>query len=406
MENMLNIKTIQYQNQSLLTLEGRIDGLSCPDLEREFSQLIEEGKRFLAADFSNVSYISSAGLRVFVSTQKRLKKIGGDLSVACPAPHILEVFSISGLTPVFRIVNDLNELQISAPSENTGVSSEEINGITAEILSISTMPGQLITYGSQTKLDTSSYSEQDVVKITAGNIKFATGLAAPGADYKEYKDLFGETVIINKNFYYYPALKKSCADFMLAGQTHQDTSFNFLHGFGFNGTWSKLIGFEREEKPVELNEIAALAAGYASTNVFGAVLLAESSGLRGMNLKRIPIDENKPESGSVFDQKNFGDWIDFPLEASFNNHVIAAAGIMTKDKSALSDSVRPIFPSDSNFHIHAAIFEKGSLNKNIQKFDKELNRVLNELEVVKVQHLLGTARFRSGIIALINLETD
>ncbi|MGE5499365.1 MAG: STAS domain-containing protein [Syntrophothermus sp.] len=403
---MLNIETVQKDNLNLMLLNGRIDGLSCPDLEKEFSQLIEEGKRFLAADFTNVSYISSAGLRVLVSTQKRLKKIGGDLSIAFPAPHILEVFNISGLAPVFRIVNDLNELQQGAPTENTGISSAEINGINTEILNISAMPGQLITYGSQTKLDTSSYSEQDVVKITAGNIKFGTGLAAPGSDYNEYKDLFGETVIINKNFYYYPALKKSYADFMLAGQTHQDTCYNFLHGFGFNGSWSKLIGFEREEKPVELNEVAALAAAHASSNVFGVVLLAESSGLRGMSLKRIPIEENKPESGSVFDQKNFGDWIDFPLEASFNNHIAAAAGLMVKDKSALSDSVKLLFPSDSNFHIHAAVFEKGSLNKNIQKVDTELNRVLNELEVVKVQHLLGTAKFRSGIIAIISLETD
>jgi anti-anti-sigma factor len=100
----------ENQGYKCLLLKGRIDALSSPDIEREFNALILAGDRIIAADLAEVDYISSAGLRVFLGIQKRLKKAGGQVIIFRPAGSVLEVFSISGLTNMFRIVSSIEEI--------------------------------------------------------------------------------------------------------------------------------------------------------------------------------------------------------------------------------------------------------------------------------------------------------
>jgi anti-sigma B factor antagonist len=53
--------------------------------------------------------MSSAGLRVLVSTLKAARKSGGDLKLAQPAGRVKEVLDLAGLTPVFNIYSDVVE---------------------------------------------------------------------------------------------------------------------------------------------------------------------------------------------------------------------------------------------------------------------------------------------------------
>jgi hypothetical protein len=135
------------------------------------------------------------------------------------------------------------------------------------------------------------------------------------------------------------------------------------------------------------------------------IFLAESKGLWGMNLKRIPLIENRPENGKdIFASENFSDWMNFPVEPSDTSNIVVGTGIAVRDRNALSDTAKSLIPRDQMFHIHVCVFEKEPFNKNLQEFDAEMKRVLTELEVYKVQHVLGHTRLGSGIVGLIELE--
>ena len=54
------------------TARGRIDALCAQDIQNIFNSMILEGARVLLADLSDIHYISSAGLRIFISTQKQI----------------------------------------------------------------------------------------------------------------------------------------------------------------------------------------------------------------------------------------------------------------------------------------------------------------------------------------------
>lgn len=403
---MIEITIYRTEGVPTVELAGRIDGLSTAELDNQFETLTSAGERVLFVDLSKITYISSAGIRTFLVSQKTLKAIGGELILFGLSPAIYQTFKVSGLHSIFKILKDKEELQqkasqVSAPPKAISL---EINGIKIEQLKFNTTPGKFFVIGDQSKMNKSEYSEKEVIAVKHSDIAFGTGLAALGDDFSEYKNLFGESMAIESNFFSYPAIKQPVVDFMLNSLIVGDLSYKFLHGFGFRGNYSSIIRFDELNEFITLSELLKLGESLSSSNLFGIVLLAESGGVYGMHLKKIPIIENKPTNGDIFDQRNFADWFDFPLEPANMNRVIAAVGVAVKDKSSISKANQAAFSSEANFHIHTGIFEKALLSKNIIEFEKELKRVISEMECSKVQHLLGKSKFKSGMFGIIELE--
>jgi hypothetical protein len=85
--------------------------------------------------------------------------------------------------------------------------------------------------GSHEKLEHCEFREADVVSVPSKAIRFGAGLAALGNRYEEYKGLFGESVVINGNFFSYPAVKHPAVDYVLASEQHTGLEYRFLHGF-------------------------------------------------------------------------------------------------------------------------------------------------------------------------------
>ena len=124
-----------------------------------------------------------------------------------------------------------------------------------------------------------------------------------------------------------------------------------------------------------------------------------------MHLKRVPISELRPDNGKdIFDPDNFSDWINFPVEPEDVDHIIAGTGLAVRNKGIERPEIQALFSEENNFHIHAGVFEKGPLGKQLEIFEEELPRVLTELKVYKVQHILGQSRFRSGMAGIVELD--
>jgi anti-anti-sigma factor len=390
-----------------LHLKGRIDSMSATEIQQQVNGLILAGERRFVTDFEEVNYISSAGLRVFLAAQKQLSKAGGEIILFKMPPDVLRIFKMSGFEQLFRIASSEEEIQSALQAEQPAVevSSGEIEGIPVQYLKREVEKGKLFVIGSQENLATADYTEKDVNAVKPGDIQFGTGLAAIGDRYQDYKDSFGEAVVIHRHLYFYPAAKRPAVDFMLYSQGDSSLEYKFLHGFGFSGDYEYILSFKSPEGFTELSRLVKGLFALSEADVLGVVFMAESKGLWGMNLKRIPLIENKPESGKdIFDSGNFSEWMNFPVEPSDMNNIVIGTGLAVRDRNALSAGTQPLIPGEQNFHIHACIFEKQPFNANLQEFDKEMKRVLTELEVYKIQHVLGQTRFSSGIVGLIELK--
>ena len=96
--------TSKNQDGSRLTvaLDGRIDTLTAPQLESELKPLLN-GITELVLDFAQVAYISSAGLRVLLATQKSMRSVGGSLMITNAVPAVREVFDITGFSDILTL---------------------------------------------------------------------------------------------------------------------------------------------------------------------------------------------------------------------------------------------------------------------------------------------------------------
>jgi anti-anti-sigma factor len=103
----MEITETQHPSAIVLALTGRLDGLSSPALEQRVDAVLASGAKALVLDLSGLDYVSSAGLRVFLTAAKKFKTAGGRASFAAlPAP-VREVFELSGFLDVLDIRTDV-----------------------------------------------------------------------------------------------------------------------------------------------------------------------------------------------------------------------------------------------------------------------------------------------------------
>jgi anti-anti-sigma factor len=101
---IMETQTKKHDNGVLiLYLTGRLDATTSGPLQKEISELITSGEHRLLINFSQLDYISSAGLRVLIITLKSLKTHQGQLLICNMGEAILEVLKVAGFTKILTI---------------------------------------------------------------------------------------------------------------------------------------------------------------------------------------------------------------------------------------------------------------------------------------------------------------
>lgn len=93
----------------IVALHENLDTSTSPDAGLALSELVERGSRRIVVDFTDVAYVSSAGLRVLLATAKQLRVKGGALRVCSLNDGIQEVFDISGFSTLLSVYPSATE---------------------------------------------------------------------------------------------------------------------------------------------------------------------------------------------------------------------------------------------------------------------------------------------------------
>ncbi len=95
--------TKKYNEKDLLmSVEGRIDTITSQELDKEINSEIGNFES-LTLDFTDLEYISSAGLRVLIATQKKLKADNIPLVIKNVNDAVSEIFRMSGFDKILTI---------------------------------------------------------------------------------------------------------------------------------------------------------------------------------------------------------------------------------------------------------------------------------------------------------------
>lgn len=98
---MLNIKKTEENGKVSIALEGRLDTVTAPELEKVLGEALP-GADELTLDFAGLEYVSSAGLRVLLSAQKTMNR-QGSMKLTNVCEIVREVFEVTGFTDILTI---------------------------------------------------------------------------------------------------------------------------------------------------------------------------------------------------------------------------------------------------------------------------------------------------------------
>ncbi len=101
----MDIREEDQDGVSIVSPVGRIDINTAPEAEAVLLPKFDSASG-VVVDFAELTYISSAGLRVLLKAAKRSKGSGVPLALANMAPPVLEVFEVSGFAKLFAILDD------------------------------------------------------------------------------------------------------------------------------------------------------------------------------------------------------------------------------------------------------------------------------------------------------------
>lgn len=97
----MEIEIKRVEKELTIKLTGKLDTSTAPELESELKGKLE-GIKKLIFDFSNLDYISSAGLRVVLSSMKSVDS-DGETILRGAKSNIIEVFELTGLINYLKI---------------------------------------------------------------------------------------------------------------------------------------------------------------------------------------------------------------------------------------------------------------------------------------------------------------
>ncbi len=98
----MQISTRTTNDIHIMAISGNLDSTTSPEAQKALDAVLA-GARTVALDFSELDYISSAGLRVLLGAAKQLRASGGTLRIFGLNQSVREVFEISGFSTILAV---------------------------------------------------------------------------------------------------------------------------------------------------------------------------------------------------------------------------------------------------------------------------------------------------------------
>jgi anti-sigma B factor antagonist len=103
----MEITVQEFKHCDMITIKGRIDSATAPQLTQALEAANNSGKYKLVVDMSELEYMSSAGFRALLAAQRNSKRYNrGEVVLASVPDRIREALELAGFTELFKTFDD------------------------------------------------------------------------------------------------------------------------------------------------------------------------------------------------------------------------------------------------------------------------------------------------------------
>ena len=99
----VNVVNVTGNGVMVLAIEGRVDGSTAPRFQRVLGTVADAGTKGLVLDLEDLTYISSAALRVLLGLTKAQARKGGTLMVCSVPESLRKVLEVSGFDQIIPV---------------------------------------------------------------------------------------------------------------------------------------------------------------------------------------------------------------------------------------------------------------------------------------------------------------
>lgn len=397
MQETLEIKKEATAGSIRITVAGRIDAYWSDHLEKILQEEINAGHYALVLDFAELSYISSAGIRIIIGCYKQLQSLHGSFSLINASGNVASVLKMSGLSSLLK--EEEGKKEEAAAQEKAAGDADRINISVRKLDAGASFRCTIV--GKPEALFLSGYSPDDSHRISLRKTLFGIGAGAIGADFDSCRNRFGEFIALAGAAAYRPTDGSNRPDYILSAGTYEP-ELMILYGILWEGGFSHIADFEFPGTG------GGAALGDLIEDIISAVpgmeqaaiaIIGETSGLVGAALSRSPLVCNYHAGESPFTFPGIRDNLYFTTEKIHRRTLSVTAGIVCRaDKGSLKDLTRPLsVRSKLRGHFHAAVLPFRPLRKQMTDVSGAVRMLYDEGQIMDVLHLMNDERDISGI---------
>jgi anti-sigma B factor antagonist len=115
----MNYSRTDEAERTTLQIRGELDALSAAELRPLLDQLVEDGRRHVTVDLSELRLIDSSGIGALVSLYKRVRGSGGQVAFTGVTAQPLVIFKLLRLDVVFELEPEPGAAQAAQPAPET-----------------------------------------------------------------------------------------------------------------------------------------------------------------------------------------------------------------------------------------------------------------------------------------------
>lgn len=430
------MKIDAFNRGALLTLSlcGRLDAEGAGELDA-FLVERENARNFsaLLLDMAQVSYVSSAGLRVFTREAKALQSRDGVMAICSLQAFCRDVMRITGLQNAFNIFDTqqeargfcLREIGEEDMSDGMADKADTAAGSFKFWNGTSGLCASLAVSGELAEILHARVNRQSVHPLKDSDMKYSFGIGALGERPAGFLPALGDMLCVDGAVFLAPA-NQGMPDFLIpaddegAGELLLQTAF----GVALDGDFTEYALFESSDPlgaPLaavqgELLRLCALRHENFKGLLWNS-MIAFAGAVYGRSLKRAPLFENRPQNDKSIDHPvNIDEWYDCDALPRSRDSVCLVSGVVADLMRDLSDYSELLL--DRMFYMnpaalggkemlalnHAAVFRNAGYNREAADFKAECRRIASGAELERVCELRENSRIKSALIAIAPIE--
>lgn len=406
---------------------GRLDTFATNELREKIIPTFPKEALFIIFKMKDVTYISSAALRLFIEIHKKLQLLGGFVVLSETQQYCMEVLLMTGLSK--SLVNfakfdealqychaRLKELS-SGPSIPENVKSA-FGTLTA--LPSSDEPATVELLGDIRKIVHSEISVFDIYSKPFSEIEYSIGIGGMGASSDECMNILGDFLTAGGAMVWLPTDGHDTPDFLVPQLDSGKVTIKAAFNVNFPKTFNEIMYFKSfEEDGTSLHDFYSEIFRVSKERrkdykgIINLVMQANIGTVQGCRLKKAPIDKNRPLNAKpITHSSNSDDWFavdQLPLKKDFSALICGIGISLSDDISSFNEETvnKLVYLSPSNIsgktqilYNNAALFNKTAVPEKPVDMHNDIASIIKDGSFTGLRSLMDDSTITEAVIGI------